>query len=170
MYWDVFTSRFETGAIHELDTQLPITQQAELLPYNRRWEFPRKNLILGQVLGAGAFGIVRKAEAYGILQENKITTVAVKMLRKHSDIVKIRALISELKIMIHLGQHINVANLLGACTANVGKRELLVIVEYCRFGNMHDYLLRHRGYFINQIDPITGDVSLSIRALSNPDR
>lgn len=34
--------------------------------------------------------------------------------------------------------------------------ELLVIVEYCRFGNLHNYLLRHRDNFINQIDPATG--------------
>lgn len=32
----------------------------------------------------------------------------------------------------------------------------MVIVEYCRFGNLHNYLLRHRNNFINQIDPNTG--------------
>lgn len=30
-----------------------------------------------------------------------------------------------------------------------------MIVEYCRFGNLHNYLLRHRTDFINQIDPAT---------------
>lgn len=161
MYWDVFTSRFETGAVDEIKAQLSITEQAELLPYDRKWEFPREKLILGRLLGAGAFGVVLKAEAHGILEENKNTTVAVKMVRKNADIISIRALVSELKIMVHLGHHINVANLLGACTAKVGKRELLVIVEYCRFGNLHDYLLLHRDYYINQVDPITGDVNLS---------
>lgn len=29
--------------------------------------------------------------------------------------------------------------------------ELFVIVEYCRFGNLHNYLLRHRGNFIDQV-------------------
>ena len=38
------------------------------------------------------------------------------------------ALARELKIMIHLGSHPNVVNLLGACTLN---GELLVILEYC---------------------------------------
>lgn len=40
--------------------------------------------------------------------------------------------------------------------------ELLVIVEYCRFGNLHNYLLRHRADFINQIDSATGNFDPSI--------
>ena len=38
------------------------------------------------------------------------------------------ALASELKIMIHLGEHEHVVNLLGACTV---EGELLVLLEYC---------------------------------------
>jgi FMS-like tyrosine kinase 1 len=30
--------------------------------------------------------------------------------------------------------------------------ELLVIVEYCRFGNIQNYLIRNRSGFINQVD------------------
>lgn len=33
-----------------------------------------------------------------------------------------RALISELKIMVHMGQHLNVVNLLGAVTKNIAQR------------------------------------------------
>lgn len=36
------------------------------LPYNQKWEFPRERLKLGQVLGAGAFGKVVEATAYGL--------------------------------------------------------------------------------------------------------
>lgn len=28
----------------------------------------------------------------------------------------------------------------------------MVIVEYCRFGNLQSYLIRHRNHFINQLD------------------
>jgi len=42
--------------------------------------------------------------------------------------------------------------------------ELLVIVEYCCFGNLHNYLLRHRDDFINQIDPNNGKFDFSIGA------
>lgn len=40
--------------------------------------------------------------------------------------------------------------------------ELLVIVEYCRYGNIHNYLLRNRKQFINQINPNTGKLDASI--------
>jgi len=49
--------------------------------------------------------------------------------------------------------------------------ELLVIVEYCRFGNLHNYLLRHREDFVNQIDPTTGkiDTTIGMELLSRQD-
>ena len=71
-------------------------------------------------MGAGAFGRVLKGEAIGIDSEPK-TTVAVKMIRSHGNMLALKALMSELKIMIHLGSHLNVVNLLGACTKNVIK-------------------------------------------------
>lgn len=30
--------------------------------------------------------------------------------------------------------------------------ELLVIVEYCRYGNVQNYLMRNRDSFLNQLD------------------
>nr|XP_033203848.1 vascular endothelial growth factor receptor 1 isoform X1 [Bombus vancouverensis nearcticus] len=146
---------FEEGAVECLNPELTVDDQAELLPYDKKWEFPREKLKLGKQLGSGAFGVVMKAEAEGICENEPITTVAVKMVRRTTVPTCVRALASELKIMVHLGKHLNVVNLLGACTKNISKRELLVIVEYCRFGNLHNYLLRHRADFINQIDPAT---------------
>ncbi|KAI4497781.1 hypothetical protein M0802_007107 [Mischocyttarus mexicanus] len=146
---------FEEGALECLNPELTVDDQAELLPYDKKWEFPRERLKLGKQLGSGAFGVVMKAEARGINEGETVTTVAVKMVRRATNPTYVRALASELKIMVHLGKHLNVVNLLGACTKNISKRELLVIVEYCRFGNLHNYLLRHRMDFINQIDPST---------------
>ena len=51
------------------------------------------------------------------------------------DYVFLQALMAELKIMIHLGRHLNIVNLLGACTVGLARRELWVIVEYCRSGS-----------------------------------
>ncbi|EFN61650.1 Vascular endothelial growth factor receptor 1 [Camponotus floridanus] len=153
---------FEEGALECLNPDLTVDDQAELLPYDKKWEFPREQLKLGKQLGSGAFGVVMKAEAQGISENETVTTVAVKMVRRTTDPTYVRALASELKIMVHLGKHLNVVNLLGACTKNISKRELLVIVEYCRFGNLHNYLLKHRSNFINQIDPNTGKLDLTI--------
>lgn len=71
-----------------------------------------------------------KAEARGIINAEDTTTVAVKMVKKTADNIYIKALASELKIMVHLGKHINIVNLLGACTKNVGKRKYSQIAYY----------------------------------------
>ena len=80
-------------------------------------------LTLGKQLGSGAFGVVMKGVAKGIVDGEENTTVAVKMVKKNADHTYIKALSSELKIMVHLGKHLNVVNLLGACTKNVAKSE-----------------------------------------------
>lgn len=173
---------FEEGALECLNPDLTVDDQAELLPYDKKWEFPRERLKLGEQavvlrntvllstatqylfrltgdgisicytlpsekwfidrhrfdiistsiisrwdifqlislsgkqLGSGAFGVVMKAEAEGICENETVTTVAVKMVRRTTDPTYVRAL------MVHLGKHLNVVNLLGACTKNISKR------------------------------------------------
>ncbi|KAL0273366.1 UNVERIFIED_CONTAM: hypothetical protein PYX00_006049 [Menopon gallinae] len=152
---------FEKGMTEAINPDLTLDQQTDSLPYDQKWEFPSSKLKLGKQLGAGAFGVVLKAEAYGIVEEDVWTTVAVKMVKRHADPAYIRALVSELKILAHLGKHLNVVNLLGACTKNYTKRELLVIVEFCKYGNAHNYLLSHRHKFIDQLDPVTGEIDVT---------
>lgn len=79
-------------------------------------------------MGAGAFGRVVKADASGI-DGQSVKSVAVKMIRSQGNMLALKALMSELKIMIHLGSHLNVVNLLGACTKNIGKgKEMFLIL------------------------------------------
>lgn len=75
----------------------------------------------GKELGIGAFGRVVKADAIGLKTDEPVTTVAVKMVKSNADAAAIESLVSELKIMIHLGSHLNVVNLLGACTKDIVK-------------------------------------------------
>lgn len=144
-------ANFEDGNLESIDPDVNLDEQADLLPYNKDVEFPRDKLKLGKQLGAGAFGVVVKAIAQGIVPHEEESTVAVKMVKKQTDNDVMKALVSELKIMIHLGQHLNVVNLLGAVTKNIAKRELMVIVEYCQFGNLQSFLVKHRPYFVDQI-------------------
>ena len=74
---------------------------------------------LGKQLGAGQFGRVLQAKAVGMGPGN--STVAVKMVKSQVDTTGLSSLASELKILIHLGNHLNVVNLLGACTKNLVK-------------------------------------------------
>ena len=43
------------------------------------------------------------------------------MVKSSVNLVELESLISELKVLIHLGPHLNVVNLLGACTKNIRK-------------------------------------------------
>ncbi|KAK2492966.1 hypothetical protein MC885_020832 [Smutsia gigantea] len=124
----------------------------------------------GRVLGHGAFGKVVEASAFGISKGSSCDTVAVKMLkgvesvgggggeeqqlkvgwcakgnREGATASEHRALMSELKILIHIGNHLNVVNLLGACTKPTGP--LMVIVEFCKYGNLSNFLRAKRETF-----------------------
>uniref|UniRef100_A0A8B9GCD6 Mast/stem cell growth factor receptor Kit n=1 Tax=Amazona collaria TaxID=241587 RepID=A0A8B9GCD6_9PSIT len=115
------------------------------LPYDHKWEFPRNRLSFGKTLGAGAFGKVVEATAYGLFKSDAAMTVAVKMLKTSAHLTEREALMSELKVLSYLGNHINIVNLLGACTIG---GPTLVITEYCCYGDLLNFLRRKRDSFI----------------------
>ncbi|XP_072524379.1 platelet-derived growth factor receptor beta [Salminus brasiliensis] len=115
------------------------------LPYDLAWEMPRDSLVLGRTLGSGAFGRVVEATAYGLGHSQSSTKVAVKMLKSTARRSETQALMSELKIMSHLGPHLNIVNLLGACTK---QGPLYLVTEYCRYGDLVDYLHRNKQSFL----------------------
>ena len=92
----------------------------------------------------GQFGQVFKAK---LTRNGEKTTVAVKTLRNNPERIEVENLISELKIMIHLGSHDNIVNVIGACTKRLPDQELYVLVEYCEHGNILDVLRRHKASF-----------------------
>ncbi|XP_056131133.1 vascular endothelial growth factor receptor kdr-like isoform X2 [Lampris incognitus] len=127
--------------------ECPLDEQNELLQYDSsKWEFPRDRLRLGKTLGHGAFGKVVEASAFGIDKLSTCKTVAVKMLKGGATTNERKALMSELKILIHIGHHLNVVNLLGACTKPGGP--LMMIVEFCKYGNLSNYLRSKRADFL----------------------
>ncbi|XP_036073284.1 vascular endothelial growth factor receptor 1 isoform X2 [Oryzias melastigma] len=152
----------------------PSEEQCDRLQYDpHQWEFPREHLKLGKSLGRGAFGKVMQASAFGIDSASSCKTVAVKMLKEGATASEQKALMTELKILNHIGNHLNVVNLLGACTKPGGP--LMVIVEYCRFGNLSAFLRKKRDVYIhNQLHGRADDESgcgdnVSTKALSESD-
>ncbi|XP_041855035.1 fibroblast growth factor receptor 1-A isoform X2 [Melanotaenia boesemani] len=113
------------------------------LPQDPRWELPRDKLVLGKPLGEGCFGQVVMAEALGLDKEkpNRVTKVAVKMLKSDATEKDLSDLISEMEMMKIIGKHKNIINLLGACTQD---GPLYVIVEYASKGNLREYLRARR--------------------------
>uniref|UniRef100_A0A8C0HKA9 Fibroblast growth factor receptor n=1 Tax=Buteo japonicus TaxID=224669 RepID=A0A8C0HKA9_9AVES len=113
------------------------------LPEDPRWELPRDRLILGKPLGEGCFGQVVLAEAIGLDKDkpNRVTKVAVKMLKSDATEKDLSDLISEMEMMKMIGKHKNIINLLGSCTQD---GPLYVIVEYASKGNLREYLQARR--------------------------
>ncbi|XP_012914726.1 fibroblast growth factor receptor 1 isoform X5 [Lutra lutra] len=113
------------------------------LPEDPRWELPRDRLVLGKPLGEGCFGQVVLAEAIGLDKDkpNRVTKVAVKMLKADATEKDLSDLISEMEMMKMIGKHKNIINLLGACTQD---GPLYVIVEYASKGNLREYLQARR--------------------------
>lgn len=73
-------------------------------------------------MGAGQFGVIFQAQQIGSIHDKsdkELRKVAVKQIKSTSDPTALSSLASELKILIHLGHHLNVVNLLGACTKGI---------------------------------------------------
>ncbi|XP_074529985.1 platelet-derived growth factor receptor beta [Halichoeres trimaculatus] len=156
--WKVIESVSQDG--HEYIYVDPIH-----LPYDLAWEVSRDNLVLGRTLGSGAFGRVVEATAYGLTHSQSSTKVAVKMLKSTARRSETQALMSELKIMSHLGPHLNIVNLLGACTKH---GPLFLVTEYCRYGDLVDYLHRNKHTLLQYYAEKNQDGSCLISRGSTP--
>lgn len=150
---------FKKGNLKGINSNLPLNEQSYLLPYNIRFEFSKEKLELGGKFMFGTFGHVLKGTAHGILTYEEKTTVTVKKIEsttddevhitqcftKNSDRFSCdffsskfvfkqmaRALVSELKILVNTGKHLNLVNLLGAITNNIKRRKCIpaFISEY----------------------------------------
>ncbi|GFS05721.1 fibroblast growth factor receptor [Elysia marginata] len=139
---DGYTSGAAGNRRHRLSSDFTEVSEYEL-PLDAKWEFPRERLKLGSRLGEGAFGLVVRAEAMGLLNSNSSipTTVAVKMLKKDATDREMTDLIREMETMKLIGKNKNIINLLGCCTQ---RGPLYVIVEFAPYGNLRDFLKSHR--------------------------
>eukprot|EP00794_Sanderia_malayensis_P005560 gene5560-6245_t len=111
------------------------------ITHDPEWEVDFNSLEFQSILGEGAFGRVVKGIAKGLPGRPEQTTVAVKMLKDDATDHELSDLISEMEVMKMIGRHKNIINLLGVSTQH---GELCVIVEYCHYGNLRQYLRERR--------------------------
>ncbi|GAB1869188.1 Fibroblast growth factor receptor [Camponotus japonicus] len=133
------------------------------LPLDSAWELSREYFTLGSTLGEGAFGKVVRAET-NTGKSGIPSVVAVKMLKEGHTDTEMMDLVSEMEMMKMIGKHVNIINLLGACTQN---GPLYVVVEFAPHGNLRDFLRDHRptsGY-----EPTIGQESKERKTLTQKD-
>ncbi|CAG7722143.1 unnamed protein product [Allacma fusca] len=103
-------------------------------------------------MGRGFSGIVYKC----ILDEHPVA------VKENADISSLKSLLSELKVLMYLGNHENIVKLVGAYTKDLSRGRAYMFVDFCPFGNLNDFLLNGRCQFINdQLRPF--EISDSIR-------
>ncbi|CAB4037450.1 vascular endothelial growth factor receptor 2-like, partial [Paramuricea clavata] len=77
-----------------------------------------------------------------------------------SDKEKLVDLQSELKILIHVGEHENIVNLLGACTKGTNY-DLWIILEYCANGDLRSFLRRGGNHYEENETSLAVDLSVT---------
>jgi len=73
-------------------------------------------------LGSGEFGIVYSGTF-------KNTSVAIKTTQPDAEVEYFRAMLKELKVMIHIGKHENIVNFLGFNTEYIRKGKKCIITN-----------------------------------------
>ncbi|NP_001164049.1 tyrosine-protein kinase receptor torso [Bombyx mori] len=95
------------------------------------WEVRSDRVLLHEVIGEGAFGVVRR----GTLAPGG-KSVAVKMLKEFPSQEEVRSFRSEMELMKSVGAHPHVVSLVGCCSG----RKPLIVAEYCSRGDLLSYL------------------------------
>lgn len=121
--------------------------------FDAKWEFDRTKLILDSVLGEGEFGKVVKGYATDLNKSGKesVTTVAVKTIKTKNNSVELLSLLSEFQLLQEVS-HPNVVTLLGAC---IRGDQPLIIIEYCCYGSLRNYLRMSR-----KLEESAGDIKI----------
>nr|XP_034993995.1 proto-oncogene tyrosine-protein kinase receptor Ret isoform X1 [Zootoca vivipara] len=145
-----------------MDSENQMSVDTFKIPEDPKWEFPRKNLVLGKTLGEGEFGKVVKATAFRLKGKAGYTTVAVKMLKENASQSELRDLHSEFNLLKQVN-HPHVIKLYGACSQD---GPLYLIVEYAKYGSLRSFLRESR-----KVGPsyMGSDTNRNSSYLDNPD-
>ncbi|GAB0096452.1 Tyrosine-protein kinase receptor torso [Sergentomyia squamirostris] len=115
---------------------LNMTDVDSLALTNDGLELRKDQITILDILGEGAFGLVRK----GVVKFDDGTErlVAVKMLKKSPNSDEIKEFKQEIEVMKSVGVHANIVGLIGHCTKDIAK--LMLLTEFCSKGNLLNYL------------------------------
>lgn len=153
----------ETNFSEDINFDSNSNQAESKLGFESKWEFDRSKLTYDVILGEGEFGKVFKGYATNINGIPGETTVAVKTLKNASSSVEVLALLSECQLLQEVS-HPNVIKMLGSCMKGDPP---LVIIEYCSYGSLRNFLRIYRKIeesgadYVNTTEKITAKDILS---------
>ncbi|XP_074662667.1 uncharacterized protein LOC141915150 isoform X2 [Tubulanus polymorphus] len=133
-----YKSSYAEGMIRRTPLNFLVSRQANrpelLVTVKDEWEIEHSDLVLGHVLGQGAFGKV-------IVGELSEQTVAVKVLKDNVPLSYKEDFLQEIALMKKLGPHPHIVSLIGACTL---RDPVTLVLEYMPHGNLQNFLKKCR--------------------------
>ena len=105
------------------------------------------------------FTTVTEAWVLGDCDTTHYYDVAIKTLKENATPKHQMDLVSELKLLIYMGPHPHVVNLLASCTI---RGDLWVIMEFCDHGDLKKFLSNRRNNFDPSWTSETVDISSSV--------
>ncbi|XP_072049429.1 uncharacterized protein [Amphiura filiformis] len=125
--------------------ELTLRKQFEYEPSpitrRRTGAFDRNKLTFYEQLGSGAFAVVYRAKAKGIVTKGVEAVVAVKMLKETSTEDDKMNFLKEVEMYKSLKHHPNIIGMLGTC---IDKEPHYIIMEYASEGNLQSHLKKIR--------------------------
>eukprot|EP00088_Acartia_fossae_P050176 TRINITY_DN5601_c0_g1_i5.p1 TRINITY_DN5601_c0_g1~~TRINITY_DN5601_c0_g1_i5.p1 ORF type:complete len:795 (-),score=131.06 TRINITY_DN5601_c0_g1_i5:601-2784(-) len=152
---DYNQSEYKTGNLLRsfsvyINDEIMVNNQTSALKYNHsRFEVPRESFKLEHILGNGEFGTVYLATLYELDDRKIHEKVAVKVVKNMEDKNQVQSFHDELKILNFLENHYNLVNLVAACT--ISNEEKFLLLEYCRYGNLKQFLIDKQEEFIGSL-------------------
>ncbi|KAI4477038.1 hypothetical protein M0804_013039 [Polistes exclamans] len=137
---------FPTSVPKLLEENKDISNNDKIILPLDKFELSPKKLQLKDILGSGAYGIVR----LGLFRDDfgAVINVAVKGLKDNPTVDDVNNFYKEIQIMKSAGKHPNIVSLIGYCTMY---NKPLLIVEYCCNGDLQTYLRKIWKNTINDI-------------------
>jgi serine/threonine protein kinase len=149
------TSTIKDGDLSKINPDTFLNNQATLLPYTGKCEIDHSKFEVNQLLGGGNFGSVFEGETNDLVHPPQRIKVAIKVVNNPLDHSQLSVLMSEIKILDKLDVHLNLVNMIGACTTQIKDGKLWLLLEYCPQSDMKKFLLKNREAILQDLKPKT---------------
>ena len=139
------------GQDKKFNSQDDVKNQVKDLPDNSTREIPESAFEVGELIGEGNFGKVYKGELIGLYQPtNSKTTVAIKSITGVARKQEIDDFLVEIKIMSQVDPHMNLVNMIGACTSDLQNNgKMWLLLEFCPYGDIKTYLTKNKSNILS---------------------
>ncbi|XP_028408446.1 platelet-derived growth factor receptor alpha-like [Dendronephthya gigantea] len=138
--------------LKDLDVNGNIQEQLQKLPFIPEWEFPREKISFLSELGSGEFGVVWLAEATGISAFHPRDILKERESRRRFSLFSRTSKRNNYVYCKKLTK-VAVKRLKGKSS------NLWIIMEYCPYGNLREFLRSSRSRYNMEEDSLTADLS-----------